>query len=144
MYLGNKRSILLLFCCFTFLVFKAQTLYWVGGSGNFNDQNHWSLTSGGPASNVIPSANNDVIFDDNSSANYVNPVVTFVGVNFCKSLKFTNNFVKYTVTGTKFTEINIGGDLELSHNTNFATNSKLKFNSNSGQYQNVGFNHISY
>lgn len=144
MYLGNKRSILLLFCCFTFLVFKAQTLYWVGGSGNFNDKNHWSLTSGGSASNIIPSVNNDLIFDDNSSANYANPVITFVGVNFCKSLKFTSSFVKYTVTGSKFTEINVGGDFELNQNTNFTTNSKLKFSSSSNQYKNVRFNQNVY
>ncbi|MBL7910481.1 MAG: gliding motility-associated C-terminal domain-containing protein [Bacteroidia bacterium] len=142
--MGKKRSILFLFCCFTVLVFKAQTLYWVGGSGNFNDQNHWSLTSGGSASNIIPSANNDVVFDDNSSANYVNPVINFVGVNFCKSLKFNNDFVKYTVTGTKFTEINIGGDFVLTHNVNFKTNSKLKFSSASTQYKNVNFNQDAY
>ena len=93
MYLGNKRSILTLLYCFTFLLFKAQTLYWVGGSGNFNDGNHWSLASGGPSANKIPSSVNDVVFDDNSTQNFTNPVVTLVGVNNCRSLKFTNDFV---------------------------------------------------
>ncbi|NBQ47366.1 MAG: hypothetical protein EBU33_02785 [Sphingobacteriia bacterium] len=51
---------------------KAQTLYWVGGSGNFNDPAHWSLSSGGSANgNLIPSAATDVIFDNQSSAEFV-------------------------------------------------------------------------
>ena len=122
MYLGNKKFILFLFYCFTFFAFKAQTLYWVGGSGNFNDPNHWSLTPGGMSVGVTPNTTNDVIFDDNSTTNYTNPVVTFVGVNFCKSLKFANEFVRYTITGSKFTEINIGGEFQLNLNTDFITN----------------------
>ncbi len=144
MYLGQKRFILFIFYCFSFFVFKAQTLYWVGGSGNFNDQNHWSLTSGGPVANIIPSANNDVVFDDNSTNNYTNHVINFVGSNYCRSLKFTNEFVKYTVVGTKFTEVNISGDFELSHSTDFKANSKLKFSSSSVQFNSVRFNQFAY
>jgi len=144
MYLGHKRFILFLFYCFSFFVFRAQTLYWVGGSGNFNEPNHWSLTSGGPAANITPSANNDVVFDDHSTNNYTNPVITFVGTNSCRSLKFTNEFVKYTVVGTKYTEINISGDFELNQNTNFKANSTLKFSSASSQFKNVRFNNDAY
>lgn len=144
MYLGQKRFILFVFYCFSFFVFKAQTLYWVGGSGNFNDQNHWSLTSGGSVANITPSAVTDVIFDDNSTTNFTNPVISFVGINFCRSLKFTNEFVKYTVVGTKYTEINVLGDFELNKNTDFKTNSKLKFSSGSSQYKNVRFNSDAY
>jgi gliding motility-associated-like protein len=116
----------------------------VGGSGNLNDGNHWSLTSGGSSANQIPNANTDLIFDDRSTADYSNPVITIVGVNYCKSLKFTNDFVKYTVTGTKYTELVIGGDFEVNYNTNFATNSKLSFTSSSNQYKNVRFNKNPY
>jgi gliding motility-associated-like protein len=144
MYLGNKRSILTLLFCFTFLLFKAQTLYWVGGSGNFNDGNHWSLSSGGSAANKIPSTLNDLVFDDNSTQNFTNLVVTVVGVNNCRSLKFTNDFVNYTVVGSKFTEINISGDFELNYKTDFKTNSKLVFKSGSSNYNNVRFNAVPY
>jgi hypothetical protein len=41
-------------------------LYWVGGTGNWSDSNHWSLTSGGAPSGCIPSPDSDVIFDNNS------------------------------------------------------------------------------
>ncbi len=144
MYLGHKRSILFLICCFTVLAFKAQTLYWVGGSGNFNDPNHWSLTSGGPHANMSPNVNTDVVFDNNATSNYSNPVVNFVGINFCRSLKFSNDFVKYTITGSKFTEINIYGDFELTTNTDFKTNSKLNFSSSNNQYHTIRFNQNGY
>jgi Subtilase family/PKD domain/Secretion system C-terminal sorting domain len=44
----------------------AKTLYWVGGSGNWNDGAHWSLTSGGSPINAIPGSNDRVIVDENS------------------------------------------------------------------------------
>ncbi|GHU79910.1 hypothetical protein FACS1894145_5100 [Bacteroidia bacterium] len=50
--------------------------YWVGGTGNWSDANHWSFTSGGPGNGTcLPALNDDVYFDQNSfSAN--NQVVT--------------------------------------------------------------------
>ncbi|MDR1722543.1 MAG: hypothetical protein LBR84_01220, partial [Tannerella sp.] len=45
----------------------AVNLYWVGGSGNWGDVNHWATTSGGsvhPSS--LPSPDDVVYFDDNS------------------------------------------------------------------------------
>ncbi|MEI8135717.1 MAG: SprB repeat-containing protein, partial [Bacteroidota bacterium] len=116
----------------------------MGGSGNFNEGTHWSLTSGGVAANKVPNATNDVVFDNNSTNNYSSPVINFVGVNYCKSLKFANDFINFTVTGSKFTEINISGDFELNFKTNFTTNSKLTFNSLSNQYNIVRFNSASY
>ncbi len=41
-------------------------LYWVGGNGNWSDQSHWSLTSGGQPSNITPGPTYKLIFDDNS------------------------------------------------------------------------------
>lgn len=44
----------------------AQTWYWVGGTGNWHDESHWSFTSGGPAGGDVPDASDIVIFDSNS------------------------------------------------------------------------------
>ena len=41
-------------------------LYWVGNGGNWNDGNHWSLSSGGPASGCAPTPVDNVFFDANS------------------------------------------------------------------------------
>ncbi len=43
-----------------------QTLYWVGGSGEWSDQNHWSLSSGGTPAGLIPTLNDRIFFDENS------------------------------------------------------------------------------
>lgn len=40
--------------------------YWVGGSGNWSDPAHWSLTSGGPSAGFVPDQANRIIADENS------------------------------------------------------------------------------
>ncbi len=43
-------------------------LYWIGGSGDWSDGNHWSLTSNGTPSGIVPNNTHKVIFDNNSFA----------------------------------------------------------------------------
>lgn len=47
--------------------FAQQTLYWIGGSGNWNDPAHWSYTSGGKSAGIVPNENTKVVIDENSS-----------------------------------------------------------------------------
>ena len=64
------KKVLQLIIIFLFTInlsISAKTLYWVNGSGNWNDKNHWSLTSGGNGNVNIPTINDSVIFDDNSN-----------------------------------------------------------------------------
>lgn len=42
------------------------SLFWVGGTGEWDDPAHWSFVSGGPGGACIPKGNNLVIFDENS------------------------------------------------------------------------------
>ncbi len=42
---------------------SALTMYWIGGSGDWNDATHWSYSSGGVSSGCIPSRGNNVRFD---------------------------------------------------------------------------------
>lgn len=42
--------------------------YWVGGTGNWSDTAHWSLTSGGATGASVPTSALDVEFDGNSNA----------------------------------------------------------------------------
>jgi hypothetical protein len=53
----------------------SRTLYWVGGTGNWNDVNRWSLSSGGAGGQCPPTSIDDVIFD-NSSFSLTNQTVT--------------------------------------------------------------------
>ncbi|MCB0493753.1 MAG: S8 family serine peptidase [Cyclobacteriaceae bacterium] len=40
--------------------------YWIGNTGNWDDGTKWSLESGGAPANVVPSAGDKVVFDENS------------------------------------------------------------------------------
>ena len=62
------KKIILLLILFSSCIINSQTLYWVGGSGNWSDANHWSLVSGGASSGIVPTPSTHLIFDDNSTA----------------------------------------------------------------------------
>jgi len=50
----------------TIMVTAPGKLYWVGGTGEWNDPMHWSLISGGSGGECIPTPYDTVIFDQNS------------------------------------------------------------------------------
>jgi hypothetical protein len=66
--------------------------YWVGGSGNWNDNtNHWSDTSGGSPGAAKPATNSDVFFDSNSaSGDYTVTVDTPNGSTYCNNMTWEN------------------------------------------------------
>jgi hypothetical protein len=51
----------------TGITFDSSTAYWIGGTGNWTDSAHWSLSSGGSTANGIPQSTNNVVFDSNSN-----------------------------------------------------------------------------
>ena len=69
---------------------NATDFYWVTGSGNWSDTNSWSLTSGGGPVVSLPTATDNVIFDNNSGLLGIADVVTMdipvVVTNFDYSL----------------------------------------------------------
>src|SRR5947208_3265621 len=64
MFLSSRRVFTGVVLFFSFFILRSQTLYWVGGSGNFNDPAHWSYTSGGVSANLSPVSQSNLIFDD--------------------------------------------------------------------------------
>lgn len=118
---------------------SGNTYYWIGGTGNWDDANHWSLTSGGAPATCIPGIKDTVIFDFNSGS----PVTVTVRQDaFCAFMDWT------TVTGTP--ELALYRNLYMSQgallnpsmqvnagNSNNAFSSKLTFISDS---TNVYFN----
>ncbi|NET32486.1 MAG: gliding motility-associated C-terminal domain-containing protein [Cyanothece sp. SIO1E1] len=73
---------------------SVQNLFWVGGSGNWNDPDHWSLSSGGPGGACIPSGTDNVFFDQNSF-NGPNQFVELLDADlFCRDMTWTGaNFI---------------------------------------------------
>lgn len=119
-----------LFLFISFIIFSAvnsQTLYWVGGSGNFNDSRHWSLSSNGPSANFIPSSNTDVIFDDMSG--FDNTIIHLVGTSQVKSFYAKNTFNRINFTGSTYDQLTVSGDFILNQSFKPLLESKLIFNS---------------
>ncbi|MEO9532692.1 MAG: T9SS type A sorting domain-containing protein [Crocinitomicaceae bacterium] len=50
------------------------TYYWVGGTGDWSDPGHWSLTSGGAADACVPGPSDTVFFDVNSGSGFTTTV----------------------------------------------------------------------
>ncbi|MCB0668905.1 MAG: gliding motility-associated C-terminal domain-containing protein [Saprospiraceae bacterium] len=61
------------------------TFYWIGGTGNWDDTGHWSFSSGGPPSGCLPTAADDVIFDQNSFSAANQQVIVNIQNAFCHS-----------------------------------------------------------
>lgn len=64
--------------------------YWVGGSGNWNDANHWSATSGGAPGACVPTVNDDVFFDAGSGFTAASKTVSVNSGNaYCRNIDWT-------------------------------------------------------
>ena len=131
-----KKFLLLVILSFSFLT-NAQTLYWVGGSGNITDGNHWSLTSGGIPVGIVPSNKTDLIFDDQSGSRDL--VINLVGLIHVKSLEFKNTNNDYHLVGNSLSVVNCSGDFILNSRTYFDASSKLIFSKLSQNYSVIDF-----
>jgi gliding motility-associated-like protein len=65
-----------------------KNLYWIGNTGNWDDGNHWSATSGGSASGCSPSPIDNVFFDANSFSNTGQIVTVNIPTAYCNSMSW--------------------------------------------------------
>ncbi len=106
-----------------------QTLYWVGGSGNFNDPKHWSYQSGGVPAFVIPGSNNEVVFDDNSGVGYYS--VSFDQNNIMRSLTARSYQNMVSFSGSRNAVLYINGGINLGQFAKFNSSAEIIFNNES-------------
>jgi len=66
-----------------------RNLFWVGGTGNWQDSNHWSLASGGATGQCPPTPLDNVRFNAASSLGAGSMVSTTLRWNFCKNMDWT-------------------------------------------------------
>lgn len=93
----------------TGITFNSSTAYWIGGTGNWTDSTHWSLSSGGSAvSGGIPQSTNSVVFDANSDSGAIFTV--YVSNNKCNDFTASNLDFEMTFYGVS-TTIGIYGSL---------------------------------
>ncbi|MFK7947297.1 MAG: hypothetical protein AB8G11_06905, partial [Saprospiraceae bacterium] len=93
-----------------------RTLYWVGGDGNWDDSQHWSLSSGGTGGECLPTIYDDVFFDNGSG--FINGDTVRVNIPraFCKSMDWTN------VSNSPVFHIPSGNDLYIHGSLTFVPN----------------------
>ena len=122
--------------------FAAKKLYWVGGTGNWTDASHWSLTSGGTGQICAPTLNDTVIFDSNSFTSSGGTVTldneSTVGVMYWESdVKGNPNFNG----GNHFTVKKL---LALDGTMSFSLTQYLYLNGSFRSNQNVTWNHTNW
>jgi len=101
-------------------------LYWVGGTGNWDDPAHWSTSSGGTGGACIPTVNDNVFFDVNS---FTAPAqtVTINASAFCNNMNWTGALYTPTLAGTSTYSLNIYGSLTLINAMNISLQSRINF-----------------
>lgn len=105
--LGNNNG-------WTFFPVSGITLYWIGGSGNWSDGNHWSTTSGGTPLNCIPTFADDVVFDANSFTGNNQTVTVDLPAVYFHSMTWTdpdNDRPNWLIPSAS---VNVGGSLDLA------------------------------
>jgi len=91
---------------------SATNLFWIGGTGNWSDQTHWSATSGGAAGAVIPTSTDNVFFDANSFSG-AGQIVTINVNSACNDMNWTGAGFSPAFNGTPFVRFDIYGSLTL-------------------------------
>ncbi len=93
-----------------------RTLYWVGGSGYWHETEHWSLSSGGPGGECVPTPVDDVFFDENSFSAPDQRVDTDIRLNYCKNLTWKN--LRFNAFFRAY-YVHVFGSVETSANIKF-------------------------
>lgn len=88
--------------------------YWVGGSGDWNDASHWSLTSGGAGGACVPTVANDVFFDANSFTSGSSTVTIANGNAYSRSMNWTGAGNAPTLNMTSGLKFEVWGDIIMS------------------------------
>jgi Secretion system C-terminal sorting domain len=68
----------------------ALPMYWIGGTGDWNDPAHWSNTSGGSPASCVPNPLTDVYFDSNSFIGNSDLVQVNIPFAYCHNMNWIN------------------------------------------------------
>ena len=105
----------------------AADYFWVGGSGNWNDLNHWATTSGGtghPA--IIPTGLDDVYFDAGSGFSSGTPTVTMNVAGSCRSMFWSGGWVANPIFNGS-SALSVYGSLLLSPAMTYSFTGSITF-----------------
>jgi hypothetical protein len=104
--------------------------YWVGGTGTWNTTNttNWSTSSGGSGGASVPTAADNVFFDQNTTY-----TVSVTGALACLSLNVSQGTVTFNnATGTPRT-LAVSGSFTIKTGTVWSTTATITFNATTSQ-----------
>jgi len=113
-YAANMKRLLLLLLTLSFFSLKTTALnyYWIGGTGNWSNLNHWATTSGGAVLHTqMPTAVDDVFFDANSFTAAGQTVTLDPATVLVRNLNWTGVTNTPTMAGAASTVLNVYGSL---------------------------------
>jgi len=122
--LGNNTG-------WTINTLASKNLYWIGNSGNWNDGNHWSTTSGGAPVGCSPTPKDNVFFDANSFSLAGQTVTVNVPTAYANNMTWTGVTNTPTLYGDYTSTLKIYGSLALSAGMIFNFSGNLNFESTS-------------
>lgn len=107
---------------------NSNTLYWIGGTGDWQDPIHWSLSSGGPPVFCIPNPQTNVVFDVNSFLTS-NDTVYFGDINiFHKDMTWAPSITQNPVfINSKEKTQFVLGSLSFIPGMNYTQNGRTNF-----------------
>lgn len=111
----------------SFPSYTSRTLYWVGGTGDWNDRNNWDLSSSGSGGQCIPTAFDKVVFTQNPNFNSGDIITLNTSIAFCEEMDWTGAPSDASLTGDYINHLYIYGDLTLTGNMNMASHGETHF-----------------
>ena len=105
--------------------------YWVGGTGNWSDANHWSTSSGGayPSGGTCVPTDVDNVFFDANSFSLAGEIVTVDVPAFCNSMDWTGVTNNPDLANIWPGELNIYGSLTFDAGMTISYGSSIYFRS---------------
>ncbi len=128
--------------------------YWIGGAGNWNDTQHWSLSSGGGTAGCFPSRYDNVHFDANSFSINGDTVVLNQDKVYFNNMDWTGVQLNPTIVNQEYFDLlSVGGSLILTPGVNFKVDRDIEFTANDSDnviqlsgnsLQPINFNKITF
>lgn len=124
----------------------ADTYFWVGGSGNWADLNHWVTASGGTINHTtIPGSSDDIIFDVNSGNSQISVTINvntvyardFSILSSAPAVIFTNSNANFEIFGSIFLRTGCSLPNGGSSTYTLAGNSNHTITSNGAVFGNI-------
>ncbi len=121
------HAAILFAACSTTGSYAQSTKYWVGGSGNWGDAAHWSLTAGGPGGAGTPRASESAWITGGGTRN------VHIGVDArCLDLVIDATHGRLVIDGAPSAKVELGGGLRAAGEVDWRFRGDLEFINDNG------------